>query len=58
MLKNLEFQVIIGSKKRRVNMKRSTTKNKVIIIEKGTPKRRVNLIDQSSKRLERIKFWI
>jgi hypothetical protein len=39
-------------------MKRTTTKNKVKIIEKGTPKRRVNLIDQSSKRLERIKFWI
>ena len=39
-------------------MKRTTTKNKVTTIEKDTPKRRVNLIDQSSKRLERIKFWI
>jgi phosphohistidine phosphatase len=43
----------------RVQMKRTTTKNKIIIIVIGTPKRRrVNLINRSSQRLERIKFLI
>jgi phosphohistidine phosphatase len=39
-------------------MKRTTTKNKIIIIVIGTPKRRINLIYRSSERLERIKFLI